>query len=825
MRQSNKEKKQKKAKDFTGASLPKIYKKKYTQKQLNKKIIKKIFIPADKAFLLKIFAEVERTKKDNPLYSVPADKVFEEADFKRLKKIAKEIKKQKGRVKFAPLIAVLIFIAAIVVFGLFFKNMLIKNVIVNTVQNTTKTRCDLDSVNLDLLNATFELKGFQTASSKDPMLNTFAVDNVTLDFDMLQLLKKRFVANEISVTGVGVNSPRTYSGALTEKELNKILAAEEKKAQKAKEKEEKAKLKAEKKQQEAEEQAQNPKEDSAIVASFKGGLDSSAANVQNSLESIFAPYNPETMLAEMQNALKTPQTVETVKAEIADYIAKYQSLPAELTKDVKDVETIVNDVKKIDIEKIKANPLEAKPAIETLTKSYNTITKLKTETETKVNSIQKDYDKALALSDKVQKAIKSDSDYIKKETGKIKSLTLDDGMKFLSSSFETILCNLLGNYYPYYQKGMDYLNKTKKDKTEKPKKNKTASKRSAGRNIYYKADNCPNLWIKKISGEGEGIAFSILNITDNMDIIDDVATGTFSLSLGGVTHKADVVVDTRTETVHNLVDVAYECNGMPVKVTSSQLGNVPGIPGIDSSVAKITLNCAVKDKADFAVTGKTVLNNVKLSAQSFEPAFINDIYANVLSSMTQMKADFNVTYTPETQLKLKLTTDADKIFAAALKKEIDKELSKVRKQVETELVAKLNEYTNGALDDVQDLKDLKNKVTDTQAIMNNLTKQVEDKYTQAQNIVKGKLDDAEQKAKEAAEEAKRKAEEEARKKADELKKQSEAEAERLKQEAAAEAERKKKEAEAAAAAAAEKAKKEAEAKMKEEAKKKLKGLF
>lgn len=816
MRQSNKEKKQKKTKTFTGAKLPKIYKKKYTQKKLEKKILKKIFIPADKTFVFESFVEVARTKKDVPLYSIPQDKVFEEADFKRIKKIAKEIKKQKGRIKLLPLFAVILFIALIVIFGMFFKNKIIKNVIINTVQNTTKTRCDLEFVNFDLFNATFELKGFQTASAKDPMVNTFAVDNVTLDFDMLQLLKKRFVANEISVTGVGINSPRTYSGALTQRELDKILLAEEKKAKKAAEKELKEK---------EQKQTQNQKEDSAIVASLKGGLNNSVTNIQGSLVSIFAPYNPETMLTEMLNAIKTPQAVETVKTEVSAYISKYQTLPAELLQDVKTVEGMIDDIKTIDIEKIKANPLEAKPAIEILTKSYNTVTKLTKETETKVNDIQKDYDKALVLADEVQKAIKSDSDYIKRETGKIKSLTLDDGMQFLSSSLETILFNLLGNYYPYYQKGMDYLSNIKKNKTEKPKKNKSVSKRSSGRNIYYKADNCPNLWIKKISGEGEGIAFSLSNITDNMDIIDDALEGSFSLSFGGMNHKAKVVVDTRTETSHNLVDLDYECNGLPIKVSSAQLGNVPGLPGIDSSVATISMNCAVKDKADFSISGKTVLNNVILSAQAFEPAFISNIYSNVLAGMTQMQADFNIAYTPESQLKLKMNTDADKIFMAALKKEIDKEISKIRKQVEEQLIAKLNEYTNGALDGVQDLKDLKNKVTDTQAIMKNLTKQVEEKYTQAQNIVKGKLDDAEQKAKEAAEEAKRKAEEEARKKAEELKKQSEAEAERLKQEAAAEVERKKKEAEAAAAAAAEKAKKEAEQKLKEEAKKKLKGLF
>ena len=66
------------------------------------------------------------------------------------------------------------------------------------------------------------MKGWQVANKKEPMKNLFSVESMTFDFDMNQLLKARFVANELSVLGVDTNTDRKYSGDISAKRLAKI---------------------------------------------------------------------------------------------------------------------------------------------------------------------------------------------------------------------------------------------------------------------------------------------------------------------------------------------------------------------------------------------------------------------------------------------------------------------------------------------------------------------------------------------------------------------------------------------------------------------------
>ena len=87
--------------------IPSIFRKKYTSKKLQKKILKKLFIPADKTYIESLFIEVEKKgKKQIPIFAIPAESIqnFDKKEKKRLKIIAKQIKKQKGRINFVPLI-------------------------------------------------------------------------------------------------------------------------------------------------------------------------------------------------------------------------------------------------------------------------------------------------------------------------------------------------------------------------------------------------------------------------------------------------------------------------------------------------------------------------------------------------------------------------------------------------------------------------------------------------------------------------------------------------------------------------------------------------
>ncbi len=120
-----KSKQKKEPKTISAKKLPKIYKKKYSQKSFKKKILKKIYVQSDKTLVQNLFEE-SKDKKDNPIFVVPLEKMIATKDFKRLKLVAKQIKKQKGGIKFIPLVACLVFVSVLVLAITVFKNPLIE---------------------------------------------------------------------------------------------------------------------------------------------------------------------------------------------------------------------------------------------------------------------------------------------------------------------------------------------------------------------------------------------------------------------------------------------------------------------------------------------------------------------------------------------------------------------------------------------------------------------------------------------------------------------------------------------------------------------------
>ena len=110
-KQNSKEKKE--PKTISVKKLPQIFKKRYLENSYNKKILKKVYVASDKKLIESLF-ETEKDKKDREVYFVSQDKKIPTKDFKRLKLVAKQIKKQKGGIKFLPLVACLVFVSILV---------------------------------------------------------------------------------------------------------------------------------------------------------------------------------------------------------------------------------------------------------------------------------------------------------------------------------------------------------------------------------------------------------------------------------------------------------------------------------------------------------------------------------------------------------------------------------------------------------------------------------------------------------------------------------------------------------------------------------------
>ena len=145
------EKKQKSEKKLTAKKLPSLLKKSYTEKKFNKKILSKLYVPQDKEFVSSLFKKVSG-KKGECLFKIPEDTTFTKQQVKKLAVIAKEIKANKSRIKFVPLLATVAFIVLIAITVTVFKNPVVKWGIKNSMEGIFGARCDIEKVNVEFFN-------------------------------------------------------------------------------------------------------------------------------------------------------------------------------------------------------------------------------------------------------------------------------------------------------------------------------------------------------------------------------------------------------------------------------------------------------------------------------------------------------------------------------------------------------------------------------------------------------------------------------------------------------------------------------------------------
>ncbi len=713
--------------------IPSLFRKKYTAKKLEKKIYKKLYVPDDKKYVKGLFTEVEKKgAKQIPIYAIPADKAEQLAkkDMKRLKLLAKQIKKQKGRVNFVPLIVTIAFIAAIPICFSMFKNIIIKKAITVVCENIFEAKTDIEKVDFKFLDSSLKIKKIEIANKNDYMKNLVDIGSITIDFDLGQLLRKRFVADELSVLDVNTGTERTTSGELPPAKEKKI------KKQKAK----------------AEKEASESKLGKAL--SDKKAV--AANSLEKNITGLFNQFNPETLMQNYAAQLQTPAISKQVQEQIPQIVAKWQAKPAEVQKTVDELQKSVNEIMSFDYSAVQNNPLKIKEFIESLDATYKNIEKVKNDANGVLNSFNADIAEADGLRKTVQNAVTHDMNFANSEINKIKSLNVSDGTKLISGMFENVACDVLGKYYPYAQKGVNYLLELKskqasKPKTEKVKKEKKkySVKRAPGRDIFYRQDKVPALWIKKMAGSGPNFFAQATDIASNQDIINKPAKIDFNMDLWNLQHTAKLVVDFRTETKEPLVRADYGLKNIPLNIPAEKFGEYPGVPSFDAKCA-VDAIFKIFDDEGFEITGKGLLTDLKISTVPFEPEYASKIYSSVMGRINTVRASMTSGFTISDGLKMALDSDADVQVINSIKKEMEAQLAGIKENLKAELTKRINEASGGALGQFGSLDDIKSKLTGSVGQANNYEKQLTQKRSEAEKQLKGKAEEATKKATDSA---------------------------------------------------------------------------
>lgn len=686
-------------KTVSAKKLPGIFKKTYKEKAYSKNLLKKFYIEADKKFVEKLYSPSQDKKGRNIMVCNKSAEITK-ADLKRYKLIAKQIKMQKGGIKLVPLIAVAVLVAVLSAGVSLFKNIIIEKAITSAMQGIFGAKTDIAKVDFQFFNASLEINGLEQANKDSPMKNLFQIDSIKTSFNLTDLLRGKFHAENLSVEGVAIDTERKKSGELPIKP--------------AKTKEEK-------------------QTESALSAKKQELSEEASAK----LKEMFDSYNPEKMLENLQNELKSPAVASQISTDVQQKVEKWSSLPAELQEKVNAFSKNVNDIANTDFSKIN-DVAKLKSTLEKINSTAKSGEELKKLIE-KSNSDLFSDSKAIAdYSNKIQTAIKSDYALVDSKISEIKSVLSPAGLnEIMTNAVQSVLYQMCGKYYPYVSKGLNAALSAQKSSSEKKteksaeKTEKTVMTRHPGRTVFFKQDTVPTLFIENVTASGyeyktDNLLFkgNAKNIANNQNMTGKPTDISADFKIAGNPNNASVKIDARTNTNSPLVTASYTGSGIPVNA--------------DAQVFAFTSKSTIKAKMTADTNGKVSLNGVldmnisEMTGMQFDVEKISELYNTALSNISRLTVDFSIGINEDKTMTISLN-NLDSLasqLTTPVVKTLTAELNSIAADARSSAAKLLSEKTGVATEKIEQFTNIKNSVNSSKESVNNLQKKLEQKKKQ-----------------------------------------------------------------------------------------------
>ena len=645
---------------------PALFRKVYVEKKFHKKVLKKLYIPTDKLYVESFFTAFTDPKK-GPCYKFNPETVLSKADSKRLARIAKQIKKQKGRFDFVGIGVSVACIAILVLSLTVFRNSIARFVLVTTLESTFGARVDIALVDVDLLDARFTLVDLEVANKKEPMQNLFGLGKMELYFDLLELSRGKLISNNVEVSGVTWNTARSISGALPPKKQKKIN-----------EKQARAKKEA---------SSTKPNLVSAAIGTELNKL-KSGISIDSGIGAVKDQFNPVAYFETQKESLLTPAIASRIQAEVPVLVGSWQTKSTEITKTV---DTVIQDgskVLKINVPGIKTVQ-EAKTALEEINNAVKTVEKTNSTVSTLAKDISADAKMVSTLSREAEQAIKNDASRVKDLAESVKSFDLADGGNLVSGIFETFTISTLGAYYPYMEKGLSLLKniQTSNTKTKKQslKAKSTVVSRLPGRDFNFGDDSSPRILFKNIHLSALDSASSlsadarVQNVTNDADRLGSPLIFNGEGKFKALKFALDGTVDLRLG-ASEIVDTAVSGRGLSLSLGDSDSEKIPGLPSIKGSL-ELAGKISVAADDTLRISGEGHVYDAVVKVKPFEPSILYSAYSGVFSRVKSIDADLLATISPDAGVKIKVKTDLDSILASALKEEAAAQIEKFKADV------------------------------------------------------------------------------------------------------------------------------------------------
>ena len=705
-------KQKKEPKTISAKKLPKIYKKKYSQKSFKKKILKKIYVQSDKTLVQNLFEE-SKDKKDNPIFVVPLEKMIATKDFKRLKLVAKQIKKQKGGIKFIPLVACLVFVSVLVLAITVFKNPLIEKLLVSGLQGVFKAKTDIEKVDFKILGASLEIDGIQQANKDEPMKNIFEIENIKVDYNLTELLKGKFYAQDLTVSGVAVGTDRIESGELpiipkTPEELQAEKEMEEKKA--------------------------------ALKESAK-----------NRLKEMFSAYDPDNFIGNIEEELQSSEVSKQVTEDIQSKIDKWKDIPNNLQTSIDGFSGTINKVVNTNWAGL-TNLKDLQSALETTKKAISEGKKLTNTIESSTKDLLVDVNDVSGYVSLIGDTVKSDIALVDSKINNIKYLFSVEGFsQIMNDGVQSMLYDIFGKYYTYFLKLKDLASSVTEKKDEltesvkeivpnqiteaaakveeiASKEIKPKKERLKGRDVYYKKDTIPTFLIENVHASGyekgtENLLFEakVKELCFDHNVREKPTELSAFFKINEHQNNAALIIDARKTSTKPLVYGDYFGTGFPI-ASDAEVFKIDTLSNIDADIY-------MNKNGVLGIGGILDMDVSNIVAMDLENEKVNELYQKALSRVKELSLGFSIdlglngVFDIKLKNPEKIVTQLSEPVASVFGEEIES-ITQQAKNKASEYISKNSDSVTQKLEEFNKIKDL---VQGKKSALDSLNEKLEEK--------------------------------------------------------------------------------------------------
>ncbi len=583
---------------------------------------------------------------------------------KEKKRAAKEQKLAKKRsFKLIPLVIVI----ALIVTPILSRNLILKWAIVAVSQSVAGAKCEIQSVQYDILSSTLKISGYQLGNKNNLLSNLFQFETLTCSISINQLLYRRLHIDEVSITGFEVRTPRTTSAALPEKKST--TKQKEKKSKKQKD------------------TTSFIYENPLTTFDYKPLVTEIVSRITEGLTQSLPVTNTTSVINSCLNNLQTPEVAKDIQTYAEQLVLTWKDRPKEVQTQIHSLISRTKDVSTIRISKETTIP-ELQQYIQLCTNLYYEATELQNYLTTSYMDITTEGQHLNEKISNITNAYNSDKNLLSDSIISLSNTTIKN-TNFIDQILSSIWDSVLSEAKPFVDNTIHLLTTLQNNTPKKEEVKKQGYTRLRG-TTYTWEKNQPTFYIGRLYFSSMGYSGEILNITNNQHISKKPTYIAY-------THQTRSYLDTIQGTI-DLRGPDFEQPILNLEITWDSPIYITIPYTVNSVITGINANYQYKQDTTSVLTASGLFDTITINSPKTGLKSIDTILSGSLTDIKNINAHFayetNSKPVFSTSLYTEIYSRVEKLFIEETKTLIDE----LNHQVTDYLNHYLSTYTGSVVE-------------------------------------------------------------------------------------------------------------------------------